>query len=390
MTSGTASLFLFHTGSNVGYAIEPAEALFFKIGLDIAGGNTARVHFGFRNLDRGHPRSLPSDFTNVIAYDYSNLDPDNIQRLAEYVREHEIRLVVIYDIQPLHPMFRPLRKAGVKAIVSYWGAPISSRSPFWKLVLKRIQIKVSRSKVDGLIFQSKAMADFAIYGRGVPTNMVDVVYTGVDISLYRPASSNYAREVLQLPPDRKIIVYSGHMESRKGVQTLIDAAIELLDRRKRQDVCFALCGNTGQESKPYEQKIAGLEISKFIRFAGYRSDLSRIYPSCFCGVIPTSGWDSFPRSPIEMAASGLPVIASRLHGLPESVLERETGMLFEPGNASELADCIEALLDQPELAAEYGRRGRERCEKELNRENQQRCLKAVFLKRLGVDSRSVI
>ena len=85
-----------------------------------------------------------------------------------------------------------------------------------------------------------------------------------------------------------------------------------------------------------------------------------------------------------MAASGLPVIASRLHGLPEEVLDRQTGMLFEPGSSTELADCIETLLNQPKLATEYGERGREWCEKELNRENQRTRLRAVFLKRLGI------
>jgi glycosyltransferase involved in cell wall biosynthesis len=85
-----------------------------------------------------------------------------------------------------------------------------------------------------------------------------------------------------------------------------------------------------------------------------------------------------------MAASGLPVIAARLQGLAESVLDRETGMLFEPGNATELADCIETLLDRPEIAAKYGERGRERCEKELDVNTQALRLRQVFLKRLGM------
>lgn len=380
----TQSLFLFHTDSNVGYAIEPAESLFYEVGLEIAGGDPSRVHFGFRNLDGGSPRSLPDGFKNIIEYDYSNQDSHNIRRLADYAKQNQIRLVVFYDIQPIHPLFRPLHKAGVRAIISYWGAPISSRMPLWKLELKRLQVAISRSKLDGLVFQSKAMADFAFYGRGVPAGMIDIVYTGPDIALFKPARSTYVYEALGLPRDKKVIVYSGHMEPRKGVQTLIEAAIELLHRRKRQDVCFLLCGNKGDESRRYEQMYAGLGIEGLIRFGGYRSDMAKIYPSCFCGVIPTSGWDSFPRSPLEMAASGLPVIASRLHGLPESVLDRETGMLFKPGSQGELADCIETLLDHPDLAAEYGRRGRERCEKELNRENQRSRLRAVFLKRLGI------
>jgi len=381
--SRISSLFLFHTPSNVGYAIAPAEALFFDVGLELAGGDSSQVYFGFKSLEGGHPRSLPANFKNLIAYDYFNRDSRSMRRLADYAKENRIRLVTMYDAQPVDPLFKFLHEAGVRAIISYWGATISSRMPLWKTALKRLQIVLSASKLDGLIFQSKAMADLAIYGRGVPSHMIDIVYTGVDISVFKPERSDYVYDAMNLPRDKKVFVYSGHMEARKGVRTLIEAAIEVLDHRKRHDVCFLLCGNKQDESKQYEQMYAGLGIDSLIKFGGYRSDMPRIYPSCFCGVIPTSGWDSFPRSPIEMAASGLPVIASRLGGLPEAVQNRRTGLLFEPGMTAELVACIETLLEKPELAAEYGARGRERCEKELNLENQKRHLREVFLKRLG-------
>jgi glycosyltransferase involved in cell wall biosynthesis len=389
MAGLSGSLFLFHTDSNVGYSIAALERVFYEVALEIAAGDPAHVHFGYRSFDNGRPESLPSDFKNLIACDFSDRDPRRIRWLADYVEQNQIRLVVIFDIQPVDPLFRSLRHAGVTTILAYWGAMISSRMPRWKLALKRLLLVLSRSKVDGLIFESKAMADLAIHGRGVPPHMIDIVNQGVDVSIFRPGHSTYVYETLGLPRDKKVVVYVGHMEPRKGIPTLIEAAIELLHRRKRHDVCFLLCGNKGDESKQYEQMYAGLGLGGSIRFGGYRSDLVKIYPSCFCGVIPTSGWDSFPRSPLEMAASGLPVIASRLHGLPEEVLDRQTGILFEPGNSRELADCIETLLLQPKLAAEYGERGREWCEKELNRENQRSRLRAVFLKRLGVAAPSL-
>jgi glycosyltransferase involved in cell wall biosynthesis len=381
-TLGVSCLFIFHTESNAGYAIEPIERLFYDVGVEIARGDPSQVHFAFRKLNGEPPRSLPADFQNVVAYDHLNLDPRNIREIAEYVRSKQIRLVVIWDIQAVHPLFRPLREAGARAIISIWGAPISSRMPFWKLSLKRLEVLLSPSKLDGLIFESRAMADLAIYGRGVPQHMIDIVHTGVDASLFRSAQPTYVYDTFGFPRNRKVIIYSGHMEARKGLRTLVQAAIALLHGRQRQDVCFLMCGNKGDQSQQYEKMYAGLGIDDLVKFGGYRSDMPRIYPSCFCGVIPSTGWDSFPRSAVEMAASGLPVIASRLGGLPEAVLDGQTGMLFEPANACDLAKCIETLLDRPELAAEYGRRGKERCEKELNRETNAKGLQEVFLKRL--------
>jgi glycosyltransferase involved in cell wall biosynthesis len=83
-----------------------------------------------------------------------------------------------------------------------------------------------------------------------------------------------------------------------------------------------------------------------------------------------------------MAACGLPVVASRLQGLVEAVLDGETGLLFEPGDARQLADRLEMLLDHPDRAAELGRRGRVRCEQELNLDVQRNLLLAALRRRL--------
>jgi glycosyltransferase involved in cell wall biosynthesis len=377
------SLFLFHVSSNTGYAISTYEVLCYKVGLDIAGDDPRYVHFGYQSLDKGHPRFLPEGFSNLISFDFTNKDPHNIQHLVDYVNRNRIRLVMVFDIQPVHPLFRPLRKAGATAILAYWGAPISSRMPAWKLALKRLQVATSRSKVDSLIFESQAMADLAVYGRGIPERMIEVMPLGVDTARFRPIHTNYAYRALGIPRYRKIVVYAGHMERRKGVHILVEAAIEILARRRRSDVCFLICGNTADQSKEYERMYAGLGIDEWIRFAGYRKDMEQLYTSCFCGVIPSTGWDSFTCTSIEMAASGLPVVASRLQGLTEAVLNGETGLLFEPGDAQALANCLEMLLDRPELGAEYGRRGRERCERELSLEAHRRRFLAILRKWLA-------
>lgn len=361
-----STLFLLHTDVNVGYAIEPIERMFYQTGLELAGGDPRLVHFAFRRLTGSHPRSLPSDFSNIIEFNFKNTRPQNIQVLADYVRRNSIHLVVVFDIQPVHPLFKALRRAGARTILSYYGAPISSLMPAWKLMLKRLQVRLSRSKVDGLIFESRAMADTAVRGRGVPAEMIDVVPLGVDVEKYKPAERDYVYDTLHLPRDKRIVVYSGHMEPRKGVATLIEAAIELLAVQKRQDVCFVLFGNKGQESTVYERMYEHMNIQDRIRFGGYRNDLNRIFPGCFCGVIPSTGWDSFPRSSLEMAACGIPIVASRLGGLPEAVEEGKTGLLFEPGNAKELAVRLSFLLDHPELAQQYGFNGRKRCEEEFS------------------------
>lgn len=361
----TTTLVLMKWPTNVGYAIGLLERLFYEVALDLAGGDSKSVYFAFPSTSSGPPRSLPAEFAQIIEFDVKDSSPANLRRLDAILSARGIDFVLTFDMQPVHPAYRVMRNAGVRTIVSYWGAPISSLKPPWNRWLKRVRIELSRSRVDGLIFESRAMADLAIRGRGVPPAMIDVVMLGVDTDRFRPGRSVYVHDALDIPANRRVVVFSGHCTPRKGIPTLIEAAIELLHVRKRQDVCFVLCGNQGDESKAYEAMYSDLGIDEWIRFVGYRDDMLPIFQSAFCGVIPSSGWDSFTMSSVEMAATALPIVASRLQGLAEAVLDCDTGLLCEPGNARSLADCIELLLDDPVQARAYGQAGRARVEREL-------------------------
>jgi len=379
-----ACLFCLHVGSNAGYAIGPLEKLFAEIGLRLGQSDPSRVHFGYPSLARGRPQLVPREIGGIIKFDFKKNDLREIANLATYVRQNQIRFVMGFDMPAMLPLFLSLRRAGVVTILSYWGAPMSSEMPCWKLALKRARFALSRSKVDGVIFESQAMARSAIYGFGIPATKVDVVPLGVDTGRFQPADSDYAYKAFGFPRERKIIVYSGHMERRKGVHSLVQAAKLLLLGRRRNDVCFLLCGNKADQSREYEAMYAGMGIEHLIRFAGYRSDMESIFPSCFCGVIPSIGWDSFTTSSLEMASSGLPVVASRLQGLTEAVVDRQTGLLYSPGNEVQLADCIETLLDNPELARAYGLAGRLRCENDLSVDHQRERLWSVVQRRIAL------
>jgi glycosyltransferase involved in cell wall biosynthesis len=382
MTKPVSSLFLSFLGSNPGFAIEPLESMFCRAALELSGGDPTRVHFAFPSLDRGAPRNLPPDI-NVLRYDFRQENSAETRQLLEYVRKQDIQLVQFFDMQMVHPLLAKLRKAGVRTIVSYIGSMISGPQPKWKYLLKRLEVTLSRSRLDAAVFESQAMADLGIYGRGIPPHRVDLVPLGVDVSYFHPQESLYVYTQFDLPRDRRIVVYSGHVIQRKGIHILIEAAVELLAHRGRTDVCFLICGNRNGDRKEFEPIFAGKGLDSFIRFAGYRSDMNEIFASSFCGVIPTVGWDSFPRTSLEMAACGLPVVASRLQGLKEAIVDGTTGILCTPGNVKELADSLQALLDSPPRAEQLGRDGRKRCESEFTLEIQFQRYLAVLKKRLG-------
>jgi len=114
----------------------------------------------------------------------------------------------------------------------------------------------------------------------------------------------------------------------------------------------------------------------------------QIFQGAYCGIIPSSGWDSFTLSSVEMAACGLPIIASRLQGLAEAVLHEKTGLNFEPGNVSALADCIERMADRPAEARAFGDAGRLRASNELTLARQKAGLLRAIRRRLPANASS--
>lgn len=380
------SLVLMHVGANTGYAIGPLEGAFFRVCRRLGGDASTSVHFAYPDFSNGQPTSIPAS-APTLSFNTRSPSRTDLDQIERYVRQHSIKFVLCFDMQPVSPVFRALRRGGVKTILAYWGAPISGLQSPVKLALKRLLLSISRSRLDGMIFESKAMAELAVRGRGVPRDLIDIVPLGIDISKFSSERSAFVYEALGLPPDRKIVVYAGHMEERKGVRHLVNAAIELLQHRKRSDVSFLIFGNRDdQEIEHYRAMYSGMPIEDRIVFGGYRGDLAKCFAGCHIGVIPSSGWDSFPRTSVELAACGLPLVVTRLGGLPECVVDGETGLIVSPGEHIELANAIQKLLDDPDSARKMGENGRRRCEREFSLAIQEERLLKVFRRRIGTSS----
>jgi glycosyltransferase involved in cell wall biosynthesis len=152
------------------------------------------------------------------------------------------------------------------------------------------------------------------------------------------------------------------MEERKGVRTIINAAIELTKRNQISHLHFVLCGNKNDEAQTYLEMLANTETNEHVTFAGYRTDVAELMRSSYIGVIASTGWDSFTMSSVEMMASGLPMIVSNLQGLSETIEHEKNGYLIEPGNAEALAEKINALSMDEDTAKRFSNSSRKRAE----------------------------
>ncbi|MFI5461574.1 MAG: glycosyltransferase, partial [Isosphaerales bacterium] len=108
-------------------------------------------------------------------------------------------------------------------------------------------------------------------------------------------------------------------------------------------------------------------IDEFTRSVGWcsQAELPRHYRAADICLVPTIAQDGLSITSAEAMASGIPVIASRTGGLPYTVADGVNGLLFEPGDAVDLARQIARLLDDPALRRQMGLAGRKRFEEDF-------------------------
>jgi glycosyltransferase involved in cell wall biosynthesis len=128
---------------------------------------------------------------------------------------------------------------------------------------------------------------------------------------------------------------------------------------------------------------AALEHDPRVAITGPVEDTAACYRLMDLFVYPSHGTEGFPNAPVEAAAMELPVVATRVVGSVDAVVNSETGTLVEPHDVRQLADAVARYLRDPALCREHGRRGRARVEAHFRREVIWEALLGEYCRLLG-------
>jgi glycosyltransferase involved in cell wall biosynthesis len=161
---------------------------------------------------------------------------------------------------------------------------------------------------------------------------------------------------------KKVILFVGGLDRAhyfKGINVLIQAVKRIASRG---DFVVLVIGD-GDLRDSYEGIVKNVGLSSVIKFIGSVSDnnLPKFYSNADMLVLPSvDKSEAFGIVSLEAMASGVAVIASDLPGVRSVIDKKKTGLLVKPANVENLANMINSLLDNPRLAAAYGKAGREK------------------------------
>jgi glycosyltransferase involved in cell wall biosynthesis len=175
------------------------------------------------------------------------------------------------------------------------------------------------------------------------------------------------------------VAFVGRVSPEKGIATLRQAAESL------PDVPMRAAGSYEGNEHLADGGPASLEFLGQLE----HNSLDPFYANSRIVVLPSVCYEGFPMILPEAMLHGKPVIASRIGGIPEIVDDGVTGLLFEPGNAEDLAEKIRYLWDRPELCRRMGQAGREKVLREYTPQRYYERLMAVYEKAIEIDSCTV-
>ncbi len=211
-------------------------------------------------------------------------------------------------------------------------------------------IAVSNSVKRDLMFQ------------GISESRISVVHNGIDLTGFDNAASQSADILPKLKENTYIVGCVGSLMKRKGHDWLIKAFSLVL---KHHENARLLIAGEGPEYANLKNLTKQLRLENEVRLIGFHGEIPKFLKEIDLFVQPSRS-ESFGISVLEAMAAEKCVIASNTGGIPEIVIDGQTGILVEPGNVKELANAISEVMSNPSKYKQFGHAGRNLVETKFN------------------------
>ena len=216
--------------------------------------------------------------------------------------------------------------------------------------------------------------------RGISAERITVVHNAVQPQLRhqgRDASILRQKKIdLGISPDEKLILCIGRLSKEKAQIDMVDAMHHLRQLRPNLAVRTIIIGD-GPEQERILEAIQSAGLEKYVTLAGHLKDLTPYYAGADVVAIPSLSEGS-PNVLLEAMAFGVPVVATKVGGIPEIVTHGETALLVPARDPSAMAATIERLISDPGTASTLARQARQKVETDYSPETRAKALICIY------------
>lgn len=233
------------------------------------------------------------------------------------------------------------------------------------LILPKVQksISVNSDKVIAICDNTK---DWLIKDYGITEEKITVIHAGIDINCFNPSNDGKRwRKKLNID-DKKVVLCMAKLVYLKGFHYLIEAFKKIADEYKDTMLVIAGSGDKSEERRLHDL-VVSLGIKDKVIFAGWinYNDVPYLHAAADIFVHP-SLLEGTPLVILEAMATGKPVIATDIAGVPEMITDGVDGFLVEEKNVEQIVEKLSVLLEDEVLCKETGQNARKKVEEKFN------------------------
>jgi glycosyltransferase involved in cell wall biosynthesis len=286
------------------------------------------------------------------------LSPAAVRRIARYVRENRIDLVQTYGLRADTAGRIAARIGGARVVVS----SIRSIDP-WRKWYHVLLDRLTAPLVDLVISNSEAGRLASIERREFAPKKIRTIYSGIPARELHAEDRASIRGELAIPPDAfPVIVILANLREMKGHRDVVEALPAIRAAHPQVQFIFAGRDDSGGE---IEQLARERGVHDAICFVGYYADTPRLLAASDIFMLP-SHWEGLPVSVIEAMHAGMPIITTRVGGIPELVRDGHEALLIEPARPDMIASAVQRLASDSGLRERFGAGARERARREFS------------------------
>lgn len=192
---------------------------------------------------------------------------------------------------------------------------------------------------------------------GLISSKIKLIYLGIDTKKFKERSlDSSVKTSLGIKSAERVVMCVARLYVTKGINHLIKAIPIVLEKGNNIKVVFV---GDGANRKEYEKLAKDLGVENKVLFLGVKDNVEELLSIADIFCLPSIR-DNFPFAILEAMAEGKPVVATRVGGIPEAVVDKVTGLLIPPGDIQGLANAINKLLEDSNLAKRLGSNAKNR------------------------------